>query len=162
MEEQNLCPECGATIAKGTSCRDYLNEMIKWDFEDFNGAGKVHHLTVLSYNLQHPSVYSQKGLENGISSLQKFILHPDSFKEHDESNRKELASDVRDWKITGTPENHAEYPIKPNWTVLPSDVVRGGLDLYVENVKKWSKSVLESLKYSGNLDEGSLALAEQV
>ncbi len=151
MKEYSACPECGAAIAKGTTCRDYLNEMIKWDFEDFNGAGKIHHLTVLSYNLQHPSVYSQRGLEDAKISLNKFVLNPNSFKEHDESNRKKLASSVRDWKITGTSEDYGIYPAKPNWTILASDIVKDGLDLYIENVKKWSESVLESLKSSGNL-----------
>ena len=145
------CLECGAPLEGVQECRDYLNEMIKWDFEDFGGVGKIHHLTVLSYSLQHPSAYSQKGLEDAKISLQEFILHPGSFKEHDDSNRKKLASDVRDWKITGTAEDHGTYEIKPHWTMLASDVVMAGLGPYVENVEKWSRSILESLQNSGNL-----------
>jgi hypothetical protein len=139
------CPECGAILENVAECREYLNEMIKWDFEDFTGVGKIHHLTVLSYNLQHPSLYSPKGLENAKDSLKEFLANPESFKDHDEWNRQQLASDVRDWKITGTPESHGEYATKPIWTITAADVVRGGLPNYVENVKKWGRSVQGSL-----------------
>lgn len=149
--EKLHCLECGALLQNVQECRDYLNEMIKWDFEDFSGVGKIHHLTILSYNLQHPSVYSQKGLEDAKASLQEYILNPESFREHDKSNRRKLASDVRKWKITSTSENYGMYAVKPNWNILASDVVAGGLDLYTINVRRWSQSVLESLKSSGNL-----------
>lgn len=153
MKNNNsICTECGALLENVQECRVYLNEMIKWDFEDFNGVGKIHHLTVLCYNLQHPSVYSEKGLEDAKQSLQKFLHNPQAFKAHDESNRKKLASDIRDWKITGTTEDHGEYLIKPCWTMSASDVLKGGLGVYMKNVEKWSQSVLDSLKSSGNLD----------
>ena len=151
MEEHTACPECGASLENAASCREYLNEMIRWDFEDFAGVGQVHHLTVLSYNLQHPSVYSPKGLEDAKSSLQEFLTHPASFAAHDKRNRERLASDVRDWKITGTSECHGEYGRAPAWKMRASDVVHEGLSSYVENVKKWAASVSESLRDSGNL-----------
>jgi len=147
----HVCPECGAPLEGVESCRDYLNEMIKWDFEDFTGVGKVHHLTVLSYNLQHPSVYSPKGLEDAKNSLKEFLAHPESFHAHDLRNRKALASDVRDWKIAGTPQDHGTYTQSPVWGMRASDVVKGGLNNYVENVKRWGQSVLDSLLESGNL-----------
>jgi hypothetical protein len=146
------CAECGAPLVSVEHCREYLNEMIKWDFEDFKGVGQIHHLTVLSYNLQHPSLYSPRGLEYAKESLEEFTSHPTSYSEHGARDSQKLSSDVRDWKITGTPESHGEYIGKPAWKILASDVVDGGLENYVENVKKWSASVLESLKESGNLD----------
>ncbi len=79
------------------------------------------------------------------------MLHPESFKEHDQYNRKNLSSSVRDWKITSTKNNQGSYKTKPQWKITAADVVKGGLGDYIENVKKWSESVLESLKESGNL-----------
>ncbi len=149
--KENLCAECGASLTEGMTCRDYLNEMIKWDFEDFNGVGRVHHLTVVSYNLQHPSVYSEKGLENAKKSLAKFILHPTSYKEHGAEDVRNLASDVRTWKITSTPESQGKYHIQPVWRITARDVFKSGLPSYVENVQKWSESVLEALKESSNV-----------
>lgn len=150
---EHVCPECGSPLENVSECRDYLNEMVKWDFEDFTGAGKVHHLTVLSYNLQHPSVYSPKGLEDAKESLVEFLKNPGSFHEHDKRNRERLGSDVRDWKIAGTPESHGEYSPTPVWTMRAADVVRGGLDAYIENVTKWAGSVRDSLMESGNLKD---------
>lgn len=149
--KDETCAECGSSLENVNECRDYLNEMIKWDFEDFTGVGKVHHLTVLSYNLQHPSVYSPMGLDDAKNSLQEFLTNPEAFSSHDERNRKLLASDVRDWKIVGTPENYAKYVGTPLWKMNASIVVEGGLPLYVENVKKWARSVFESLVESGDL-----------
>lgn len=149
--EIQKCLECGAPLKNVKLCRDYLNEMIKWDFEDFTGVGKVHHLTVLSYNLQHPSLYSPKGLIDATGSLKGFLANSESFKEHDARNRKMLASDVRDWRITGSPESHGRYVIEPQWKMRASDVVEGGLPDYVENVKEWATSVKEALMESGNL-----------
>ena len=152
MNNNSACVECGGVIENGTECRDYLNEMIKWDFEDFTGVGQIHHLTVLSYNLQHPSVYSPRGLENAKQSLAEFIRHPMAYTKHGMRDLENLASDVRDWKITGTADHHGSYTTKPLWNITASDVVKSGLDNYVENVKKWSKSVLDALKESGNMD----------
>ncbi|MES2622953.1 MAG: DUF5946 family protein [Patescibacteria group bacterium] len=151
MRNNQTCPECGALLNTFPECRDYLNEMIKWDFEDFTGVGQIHHLTVLSYNLQHPSVYSQKGLENAKRSLVEFILHPMAYEKHGVIDLKNLASDVRDWKITGTAENHGAYTTKPVWNMTAADVVNGGLENYVENVKKWSAEVLGILKELGEI-----------
>ncbi|MES2225772.1 MAG: DUF5946 family protein [Patescibacteria group bacterium] len=146
------CSECGSSLRGVAACREYLNEMIRWDFEDFTGVGKVHHLTVLSYNLQHPSLYSSKGLEDAKSSLPEFLANPESFKAHDERNRNRLSSDVRDWKITGTPDDHGSYATAPIWKIAAADIVREGLPDYVENVKKWALSVLHSLEESDNLE----------
>lgn len=150
--DNEKCNECGASLENAAECRDYLNEMIKWDFEDFTGVGKIHHLTVLSYDLQHPSTYSQRGLEDAKNSLEIFLTSPESFAEHDERNRAALSSDVRVWKITGTPENHGIYRTAPIWTIRASDVVGEGLPNYIENVKNWAQSIHDALKESGNLD----------
>ncbi len=142
---ETICPECGSALPAGTTCRDYCNEMIKWDFEDFLGVGQIHHLTVICFNLQHPSVYSKKGLEDAKEFLRECVADDVSFKEHDERNRKRLSSSVRDWKIGGTPDDHGSYPVQPGWKIRARDIVEGGLEKYVENVKKWSHSIYDEL-----------------
>lgn len=142
----HTCAECGATSPEGKTCRDYLNNLITWDFEDFTGVGQIHHLTVVCFNLQHPSVYSAKGLEDAKCFLREYMGTNFSFAEHDARNRELLASDVRDWKISGTPDDHGSYKMMPTWTMTAKDIVEGGLDNYVENVKKWSHSIYEAIK----------------
>ncbi len=151
MTETKTCPECGGLLINVTSCREYLNEMVRWDFEDFLGVGQIHHLTVLGYNLQHPSVYSQKGLEDAKNFLDEFVDKHVSFEEHDKRNRDRLSSSVRDWKITGTPEDYGVYKNKIEWKITAADIVAGGLENYVENVNKWSKHIYDTLKETGNM-----------
>ena len=148
---QKICNECGGLIVDVDVCRDYLNKMIVWDFEDFSGVGQIHHLTVLCYQLQHPSSYSQRGLEDAKSFLVEFVDKNVSFEEHDKRNREKLSSAVRNWKITGTHEDHGKYKSVVDWKITAGDVVQAGLSEYVENVKKWSRSILNTLRESGNL-----------
>jgi len=140
------CHECGASVPEGKNCQDYLNSLITWDFQDFMGVGQIHHLTVVCYNLQHPRLYSQKGLEDAKCFLREFMGTNFSFEEHDKRNRESLASDVRDWKISGSPLDHGSYKIVPTWTMTAKDIVDGGLGNYPNNVKKWSQSIYVAIK----------------
>ena len=149
--EEKLCDECRGKLFDGKVCRDYFEEMITWDFEDFMGAGTVHHLTVLCYSLQHPTSYSQKGLSDAKEFLTEFVLKKASFEEHDKRNRERLSSNVRDWKIKGTAEDYGTYPIVPKWTIHTSDVAIPGKEGYEARVQSWAESVYKDLKDSGNL-----------
>ena len=148
---KELCNECGGKLFNGKVCRDYFEEMITWDFEDFLGAGRVHHLTVLCYGLQHPSSYSKKGLEDAKEFLVEFVVKNSSFQEHDMRNRERLSSDVRKWKITGTPEDHGAYATAPQWTVHASDIATLGKEGYEARVQSWAESVYKDLEKTGNL-----------
>lgn len=145
------CAECGAVLPEGKMCRDYFEEMITWDFEDFLGAGQVHHLTVLCYNLQHPHVYSKRGLEDAKDFLHEFVEKNVSFEEHDKRNRERLGSDVRDWKITGSDEDHGSYDEMPQWTIHASEVALRGKEGYPERVRAWAQSVYDALAQSGTI-----------
>ncbi len=126
--------------------------MIAWDFNDFEGAGAVHHLTVLCYNLQHPKTYSKKGLEDAKEFLVEFVFKKFSFKQHDERNKQRLSSNVRNWKITGTPEDYGKYAAVPLWTFRASDVAIPGKENYNARVEFWAESVYKNLHDSGNLE----------
>ncbi len=148
---QNQCSECRGKLFDGKVCRDYFEEMITWDFEDFLGAGTVHHLTVLCYNLQHPSLYSKKGLDDAKNFLAEFVMKKASFEEHDRRNRERLSSDVRDWKIVGTPEDYGKYATQPDWTMHASDVAMAGREGYEARVQSWAESVYKDLEKTGDL-----------
>jgi hypothetical protein len=46
--------------------------MLFWEAENPN-YGVVHHLMVLCYHLQHPSLYSPEGLRQAITLLSDFL-----------------------------------------------------------------------------------------
>jgi Family of unknown function (DUF5946) len=66
-----------------------------WELSDLEHLGSVHHLMVLSYYLQHPSLYSLEGLAGAKKLLVDFVIHdltPQAIRRRD---RKTLASDTR-------------------------------------------------------------------
>jgi Family of unknown function (DUF5946) len=108
--------------------------------------GIVHHLMVLCYHLQHPSLYSPEGLDEGITLLSDFLergLTPEQVRKR---NRGVLSSSTRTWKITGTPASHGAYEYPITWTMTAANVIEGGMDNYYNSVRTWARSVLEALE----------------
>ncbi len=145
------CPECGAGWQNGLTCRDHFDQMLAWEFEDFSGVGAVHNLTVLCYNLQHPSAYSAEGLILAKQLLTQFVVDGISPQHVRQRNRKALDSGNRAYKITGTPESHGVYAHPVSWTTTVGEIAAGGLDGYCDRVRVWASSIYEALKCSGNL-----------
>src|SRR5262249_25311220 len=49
------CPECGATVPDGGSCRDHFHALLLLEAEIPGVAGSIlHFLAVAAYGLQHP------------------------------------------------------------------------------------------------------------
>jgi hypothetical protein len=98
LEIRSYCPECGAFWFDGNTCQDYFSQMLAWEYEDMEHRGLVHHLMVLCYHLQHPSLFSPQGLSFGKELLRKFVR--DGIKPHE--IRMQLADEVnssrRHWK----------------------------------------------------------------
>lgn len=151
LESINRCPECGAVWRDGLTCRDHFDQMLAWEFEDPEGAGALHHLTVLSYNLQHPSVYSPEGLEMAKQLMGQFISDEVSPKQVRRQNRQTLDSGKRSFKIAGTPEAQGVYTAPVRWTTTAGDVTAGGVDGLCARVQAWAHTVYAALKRSGNL-----------
>ncbi len=104
--DTNICPECGATWHDGETCENDFHQMLFWEHED-SSRWEVHHLTVLCYHLQHPSLYSQDGLANGIQLLTAFVRDGISPAEIRRTNSDKVNSLNRDWKITARPDSRA-------------------------------------------------------
>ena len=139
-----ICPECGAGWHNGETCQDYFYQMLFWEAENPN-YGVVHHLMVLCYYLQHPSLYSPEGLREGITLLSDFLERGITPEQARMPNRSVLNSSTRTWKITGTPASHGSYDNPMAWTMTAVDVIVGGKVNYCDNVKTWARSVLEAL-----------------
>jgi hypothetical protein len=123
--------------------------MLFWEMA--NPAFDVHHLMVLSYNLQHPGLYSPEGLNGAKQLLVDFLergLTPSKVRQRD---RDKLDSGQRDFKITGTPDSHGVYAHPVTWTMTTTEIIAGGVAAYCDNVRAWARSVYESLKASDNL-----------
>lgn len=54
------CPECGAPI-RTLACRERLDLLLAWEWED-EQLRALHFLTVASFNLQHPSPFTDEAI----------------------------------------------------------------------------------------------------
>ncbi len=146
MEAPQTCPECGASWANGQTCEDFFHQMLFWEAEHPAYGAEVHHLTVLCYHLQHPSLYSPAGLSEARQLLLDFVERGTSPVEVRLRNRGRVDSSRRDWKITGTADSHGSYDPPIHWTMTVADVVAGGSEHYCDNVRVWASLIDKALK----------------
>jgi hypothetical protein len=144
------CPECGAVLRGEMTCQDYFHQMLFWENDDpANGA--VHHLAVLCYYLQHPSLYAPDGLEHAKGLLVQFVEQGVSPQMVRAQIRDQVDSGKRGFKIKATATQRGVYAQPIHWSMTAADVVAAGIDYYVESVNTWARAALESLRESGNL-----------
>jgi len=150
MATTHICPECGAEHAGDLTCHDDFYQLLYWEAED-PPLGVVHHLMVLCYHLQHPSLYAPEGLANAKGLLVDFLdrgLTPEQVRA---KNSPLVDSGKRTFKITATADSRGAYSQPIRWTLTAADVVRAGKDRYVEIVNAWAQSVHASLRAGGEL-----------
>jgi hypothetical protein len=111
----------------------------------------VHHLAVLCYHLQHPSLYSPEGLGMGKHLLVNFLEKDVAPAEARRRNRGQVASGKRSWKVTGRPGAAGSYAHPIAWALTAADVVADGHLRYVQNVRRWATATLTDLRQSDNL-----------
>ncbi len=142
----SICPECGASWHDGKTCTDHFHQMLEWEFTD-PVAGSVHHLTVLCYYIQHPSLLSPEGLATQQTLLRRFIEEGVTPAEMRRRNREMMDSGKRDWSLKpkGQP---ASYDRPMSWPMTVGDAAGASLEGYVERVTAWADAVLTTLKES--------------
>ena len=149
-ELTSRCAECGAVLSDGQTCQDAFHQMLFWEAED-PSVTVVHHLMVLCYHLQHPSLYSPEGLSDAKQLLVQFL----EAEVTPQAMRKQISQSVdsgnRKYKITATPESQGVYQHPVQWTMTAANVTQGGMDNYYANVRAWAASVLIALRASDNL-----------
>ena len=141
---QTTCPECGAPWTGGRTCADDFHQLLFWENERPE-LGEVHHLMVLCYHLQHPSLYSAEGLAHARQLLDTFVTENLSPEEVRRRQRAAVDSGGRGWIVTARPGNHGAYERPPAWQLRAQDVVAGGPDQYRENVRRWAGAIVRDL-----------------
>ncbi len=131
-------------LAGCLTCEDHFHQMLAWE-QEFSALWEVHHLLVLCYHLQHPSLYSPEGLAGARELLDDFVLRGQTTPAMRQRNRAALDSGNRKYKIKGTPASHGAYPQRPPWTITAPDITAGGPEKYIENVRAWGAAVQRAL-----------------
>lgn len=119
--------------------------MLAWEWE-YPGYWDVHHLMVLCYHLQHPSLYSPETLQHGIKMLEAFVKDGVSPQEMRQRNSAAVNSHNRTWKITGTTDAHGVYDPPIQWNYTAATVIANGAEQYCESVRAWAKATYETLR----------------
>lgn len=149
LEPLQKCPECGAAWYNGKTCQDHFHQMLYWENEN-PAYGVVHHLMVLCYHLQHPSLYSPEGLRYSKQLLADFLVHNATTMEVRKNRRGAVDSSRRTWKIKGTAASHGEYDHPVQWSMTASKVIEAGAENYCDRVRTWAQAIFDDLKASGN------------
>jgi hypothetical protein len=145
----STCPECGAQHTGDSTCETDFHQMLFWEHEDFS-RWEVHHLTVLCYHLQHPHLYSEDGLTNGIDLLTAFVRDGIPPSEIRRTSKDKVNSKNRTWTVTARPDSKGAYTHPVTWTMHAADVVARGADNYVASVREWAQSVYDSIQAAEN------------
>jgi hypothetical protein len=139
------CPECGSSWQEGQICQDDFHQMLFWEAEQPD-LGAVHHLMVLCFHLQHPSLYAPEGLRAARILLDDFVERGLSTAEVRRRYQAQVRSDRRTWKIKGQSGAVGSYPEPVRWTMMARDVTEAGKESYLESVSRWARSVQEDLR----------------
>lgn len=144
MTSARTCPECGANWTPDITCTDLFHLLLFWEWE--YSMPEVHHLMVLCYHLQHPSLYSPEGLSDARRLLTTFVENGTPPAEVRRRRAGELDSGRRNWQITARPGSHGAYASPPLWTMTIADVAEAGPGCYYESVREWARSVYKALE----------------
>lgn len=137
----HVCEQCGAVSPNGQSCEEQFHDLLALEYQDPAGAGRVHHLTVLCYMLQH-NRYSDEGRAFAISMLEANLEQGTTPRELRQQGRKALDSRTRDWNVTRPAAVHQRIA----WLMTIANVCGGDPNNHNARVVKWAESVLATIR----------------
>jgi hypothetical protein len=131
-----MCDECGAP---DSSCEQRFNECLAKEFEDPR-YGRVHHLTVSAFMLQHSSKLTREGWLYERDLLREFIIsgkRPEAIREE---RREQVDSGNRTFNI----KSRTGQPVTPtiSWSKTILDVRLADPTDYCEDIIAWSSVTL--------------------
>ena len=133
------CPQCGAELPPGETCRDRFDLCLAKEFEHPATYGAVHYFTVVCYMLQHNAYSREAWLDTraGLAQVLRQGLTPADLRRQ---NRQKLDSGRRKWKVTRGEKLAAVDSIA--WTRTIADVRLDNHEVYCADVKLWASNLL--------------------
>jgi hypothetical protein len=139
------CPECGAALPDGGSCRDNFHALLLLESEVPGGPGALpHFLAVASYGLQHPDGmnYTAEALAGLRAALADVLDGRLTIPQLRHSIRRKVDGPVRITRRAG--EGEVAWR-RGRWPVTVAEVATGGVEGYADRVLRWARSVREVL-----------------
>lgn len=137
MSDLSVCPECGAP---GDICQEKFESMLALEFEDPAVFGAVHHLTVICFNLQHSSMFTDESIAWMRSTVQAIVEEGLSPAELRERSMKTFGGKVK--VLTKVPKASPRNA----WSMTVLDIRTDSPDMYVKDVNAWAKSILQDMR----------------
>jgi hypothetical protein len=140
------CPDCGAPLADGGSCRALFDELLAHEYAFPKAFGAVHHLTVAAYSLQHPRGYSHDAIRmwrvmvgeslDGVSTPEDFLIRA----------RSRFSGGVR----VREPGSQPPEGWPQRWPVTVADVLvpaneTGDAEGHIGRVRRWAEAIRATL-----------------
>jgi hypothetical protein len=140
----NQCPQCGAELQPGETCRGRFDQCLAKEFEHPDTYGAVHYFTMACYMLQHNEYAREAWLETRAGLVQVVYqgLMPADLRRQ---NRQKLDSGQRKWKVTRGEKLAAVDSVA--WRRTIADVRLDTLEVYCVDVKQWASDFLEDIEF---------------
>ena len=144
------CPECGARLEDGRSCRDYFHDLLILESQVQGAAGALpHFLAVASYNLQHPSTFIPSALFELRGAMADVLTGRTTLDRIRQQVRRSTNGAVRvmrreDMVLSLTEETRLRAWPRV-WDMTVRDVCQTHPDQYVDEVRQWAESVIVAL-----------------
>jgi hypothetical protein len=139
------CPECGAAVPAGGSCRDHFHALLLLESEIPGGPGGWSHFyAVAAYGLQHPegmgyTAAALAGLRAALADALEGRATLEAIR------RRARRGAARAGRVTRRPGDVVPGWRVASWPMSVVDVCAGGVAGYAERVERWARSVRDSL-----------------
>jgi hypothetical protein len=141
------CPECGAPVPEGGTCRDSFHALLELEWQIPGGPGALgHFFAVACYGLQHPdsmgyTADALAGLHASVASVLDGDSTPEGVRRR---TRKAVNGAVRVTRRAGDPVPAWR---RGSWPMTVADVltVEAEQNAYGERVRRWACSIREAL-----------------
>lgn len=139
-EEYIICPECGASKVNGIDCWEQFGAVLAWEADDPELFAE-HFKTVASYNLQHPSQFTDRVLSE-LRAI--FVEHLDNRMPIMEI-RKRIGK-VSKGKNRVLKDKSERHPVKHYWKMTISDVYSyNNQENAAQRVRAWAAVIRQEL-----------------
>jgi hypothetical protein len=135
--QTQVCPECGGQFTAEETCTDRYYACMALELTD-PSYGAVHHFTVPTYMLQHPSQLSADGWQAMCQILHQFLVEgvaPARMRQIIQQQQKTRPKSFS--MVKGPPAAQPTW----NWTKTIMDVRLDDATTYCDDVRAWAEAV---------------------
>ncbi len=144
VEPANVCKDCKRVLENFVPCAELYHHFLGKEVSDPD-FWQVHHLTVLTYSIQHPTFLTKNGRLEMQKMLKRFIVDGLSPQQARQQFRPFVSNQNRTWKIT-TENVDAPSPTT-QWHMTIGQIRVDNSEHYCEDIRKWAWITLQQCMY---------------